>query len=174
MQLIEFPVLRSRFSFTSVQSLSGVRLVETPWTVARQASLSITNSRSLLKLMSIESVMPSNHLILCSLLLLPSSFPASGSFPMSRLFPYWSFSFTVLPVRIQGWCPLGLTGLISLQFKGKSPHKYILTYIHICIYLYTIFLFLFLTYFILYESLGSCILHTLNLLPAPWTQRLSA
>ena len=67
--------------FRSVQSLSCVRLFATPWTAARQASLSVTYSRSLLKLMSIESVLPSNHLILCCpLLLLPSVFPASGSF----------------------------------------------------------------------------------------------
>ena len=59
------------YQFSSVQSLSHVRLLATPWTVACQASLSITNSRSLLKLMSIESVMPSNHLILCRPLLLP-------------------------------------------------------------------------------------------------------
>ena len=64
-----------------VQSLSHVCLFATPWTAAHQASLSITNSQSLLKLMSIESVMPSNHLILCRpLLLLPSAFPASGFF----------------------------------------------------------------------------------------------
>ena len=63
--------------FTSVQSFSHGRLFETPWTVARQASLSITNSRSSLKLMSMELVIPSNHLILChSLLLLPSIFPS--------------------------------------------------------------------------------------------------
>ena len=70
----------------------------TPWTIVRQAFLSITNSRSLPKLMSIESVMSSNHLILChSLLLWPSIFPASGSFPMSQLrWPkYWSFSFNI-------------------------------------------------------------------------------
>ena len=92
-----------------------------PWTTACQASLSITNSRSLLSLMSIELVMPSNHLILCHpLLLLPSSFPASGSFPVSRLFAAgdWSFrtlaSESVLPMNIQGWFPLGLTGLIAL------------------------------------------------------------
>ena len=66
--------------FSSVQSLSHVQLFETPWTAARQASLSITNSQSLLKLTSSESVMPSNHLILCHLLLLlPSILPASGS-----------------------------------------------------------------------------------------------
>ena len=77
-----------------VQSLSRVCLFATAWTAARQASLSITNSQSLLKLMSIESVLPSNHLILCRHLLLPpsifssrlQSFPASGSFPMSQFF----------------------------------------------------------------------------------------
>ena len=67
----------THYEFSSVQSLSRVWLFETPWTAARQASLSITNSRSLLKLMSLESVMPSNHLILCHpLLLLPSIFPS--------------------------------------------------------------------------------------------------
>ena len=71
----------------SVQSLSRVWLCVTPWTVAHQASLSITNSRSLLKLMSVESVMPSNHLILCPLLLLlPPILPASESLPMSQFF----------------------------------------------------------------------------------------
>ena len=70
-----------------VQLLSCVRLFVIPWTSARQASLSITNSRSLFKFMSNESVMPSNHLILCRpLLLLPSVFPASGSFPVSQFF----------------------------------------------------------------------------------------
>ena len=82
---------------SSGQSLSRVQLFATPWTVARQASLSITNSQSLHKLMSIESVMPSNHLILYHpLLLLPQSFPASGSFPsesaLIRWPTYWSFS----------------------------------------------------------------------------------
>ena len=73
--------------FSSVQSLSRVRLFAIPWIAAHQASLSITNSRSLSKLMSIESVMPSNHLILhCPLLLCLQSFPASGSFRMSRFF----------------------------------------------------------------------------------------
>ena len=72
--------------FGSIQSLSHVRLFATPWTAACQASLSITNSQSLLKLMSIESVMPSNHLILCHPLLPPSPFLSSGSFPMSQFF----------------------------------------------------------------------------------------
>ena len=89
--------------FSSVKSLSGVRLFVTPWTVACQASLSITDSQSLLKLMSIESVMPSNHLILCHpLLLLPSIFPNIRVFPHEsalriRWPKYWSFSFSVSP-----------------------------------------------------------------------------
>ena len=98
-----------------------------PWTVAPQASLSITNSLSLLKLLSIKSVMPSNHLILCHpLLLLPGSFPASGSFPMTRLFTSdgWSIrasaSASVLSVNIHDWFPLRLTGLIFLQSKRLS------------------------------------------------------
>jgi len=73
-------------ALSSVQLLSCVRLFAAPWSAAYQASLSITNSRSLLKLMSIELVMPSNHLILCHPILLPSIFPASGSFQMSQFF----------------------------------------------------------------------------------------
>ena len=77
------------FSVSSVQSLSCARLFATPWTAACQASLSIINSQSLLKLMFIESVMPSNHLILCCpFSSCPQSLPASGSFLMSRLFPW--------------------------------------------------------------------------------------
>ena len=97
-------------------------LLATPWTAAYQASLSITNSQSLLKLMSIELVMSSNHLILC----LPfssclQSFPASGPFPVSQFFTSGgqstgaSASASVLPVNIQRWFPLGLTGLISFN-----------------------------------------------------------
>ena len=79
--------LQKAFPNSSVQSLSRVPLFETPWTAAHQASLSITNSQSLLKFMSTQLVMPSNHLILCSPLLLHlQSFPASGSFPMNHLF----------------------------------------------------------------------------------------
>ena len=87
----------------SVQSLSRVWLFATPWTTAHQASLSITNSRSLLKLMSIESVMPSNHLILCHpLFLLPSIFPIIRVFSNEsalhiRWPQYWSFSFSISP-----------------------------------------------------------------------------
>ena len=97
----------SRYQFNSVQSLSRVRLFVTPWTAARQASLSITNSWSSLKFISIESVMPSNHLILYRpLLLLPSMLSkASGSFPVSQLFASGgqsigvSASASVLPVN---------------------------------------------------------------------------
>ena len=86
---------------SSVQSLSHVQLFMTPWTTTRQASLSITNSRSLLKLMSIESVMPSNHLILCCPLLLPPSIIPSirvfshESVLQIRWQKYWSFSFSI-------------------------------------------------------------------------------
>ena len=97
-----------------VWSLSCVQLFVTPWTAARQASLSFTISQSLLKLMSIELVMPPNHLILCHpLLLLHSIFPASGSFPMSWLFTSGgqsigvSASASVLPMNNQDWFPLG-------------------------------------------------------------------
>ena len=89
--------------FSSVQSLHHVRLFMTPWTAAHQASLSITNSQSLLKLISIESVMPSNHLILCRpLLLLPSIFPSirvfSNESALGIRWPkYWSFSFNISP-----------------------------------------------------------------------------
>ena len=89
--------------FNSVRSLSHVRLSATPWTAARQASLSITNSRSLLKPMSIESVIPSNHLILCCpLLLSPSIFPSIRVFSNESVFQirwpkYWSFSFSISP-----------------------------------------------------------------------------
>ena len=86
--------------FSSVQSLSLVQLIVTPWTAARQASQSITNSQTLLKLMSIESVMPSNHLILCHSLLPPSIFPRIRVFPSESVLPirwpkYWSFSFNI-------------------------------------------------------------------------------
>ena len=94
---------RHSFSFFSVQSLSHVQLFVTPWTAARQASLSFTNSWSLLKLMSIELVTPSNHLILCHpLLLLPSIFPSIRVFSNESVLhirwpTYWSFSFSISP-----------------------------------------------------------------------------
>ena len=99
-----------------VQSFSHVQLFVTPWTAARQASLSITNSQSRLKLMSIESVMPSNHLILCcSFLLILSIFPGIRAFPMSHFFPSCgqnigvSPSASFLPMNIQDQFPLGWT-----------------------------------------------------------------
>ena len=101
MQLIFVSV--SSVQFSSLQSLSCVQLFATPWTAACQSSLSITNSRSLLKLMSIELVMPSNHLILCHpLLLLPSVFPSIRVFSNESVLcirwpNYWSFSFSISP-----------------------------------------------------------------------------
>ena len=118
-----FPIIQ----FSSVQSFHCVWLFVTPWIAARQASLSITNSQSLLKLMSIESVMHptisssvtpfSSHL---------QSFPASGAFQMSQLFASGGQRFGVststsdLPMNTQDWSPLGWTGWISLQSKGLS------------------------------------------------------
>ena len=115
-------------SFSSVQSLSRVRLFATPWITARQASLSITNSRSSLKLMSIESVMPSSHLLLCRpLLLLPPIPPSLRVFPMSQLFAWGgqctgvSASASVLPKKSQDWSPLERTGWIS--YASLPPFK---------------------------------------------------
>ena len=109
-------------SINSIQSLSCVQLFVTLLTAARQASLSITDSRSSLKLMSIKLVMPSSHLIRCHPLLLHlQSFPASGSFPRSQLLISGgqsigvSASASVLPMNIQNWFPLGWTGWISLK-----------------------------------------------------------
>ena len=111
----------------SDQSLSRVWLFATPWIAARQASLSIINSWSSLRLTSIESVMPCSHLILCRpLLLLPQSLPASGSFPMSQLFTWGGQSTGVsawasfLPKKSQDWSPSEWTCWISLQSKGLS------------------------------------------------------
>ena len=102
------------FQFSSVQSLSRVQLFANPWTAVCQASLSITNFWSLLKLMSIESVMPSNHVILChSLLFLPSIFPSIRVFSSESLLcirwpKYWSFSFSISPSN-------DYSGLISFR-----------------------------------------------------------
>ena len=101
------------FKFNSVQSLSHVGLFATPWNAAHQASLSITNSWSLLKLMSIESVMPSNHLILCRSLLSPSVFPSIRVFSNESVLhirwpKYCSFSFNISPSNEQ-------PGLISFR-----------------------------------------------------------
>ena len=115
-----------KVSFISVQLLSCVWLFVTPWTAVCQASLSITNSQSLLKLMSIESVMPSNHLILCCpLLLLPSIFPSIGVFFKKSVllirWEYWRFNCSIiLPMNIQDSFPLGLAGWVPLQSKGLS------------------------------------------------------
>ena len=112
--------------FLCVQFSCSVLSDSTPRTAALQASLSITNSWSILKFMSTELVMPSNHLILCRpLLLLPSVF-LSGAFPISQLFASGgqsigvSASTSVLPMNIQDWFTLGWTGWISLQSKGLS------------------------------------------------------
>ena len=112
-------------------SLCCVQLFETPWTAACQAPLSLTISQNLIKLTSIESVMPSNHLVLCrNLLFLLHSFSASGSFLMSWLFTSHSQSIaasalaSVLPMNIQIWFPLGWTGLISFQSKRLSRFFY--------------------------------------------------
>ena len=114
-------------SVSSVQSLSCAWLFVTPWTASPQASLAITNFRSLPKPMSIESVMPSNHLILCLPLLLPPSI-----FPRIRVFSNESArqsggqtigvsaSASVLPMNTQDWSPLGWTGWLSLQSEGLS------------------------------------------------------
>ena len=114
-------------SIAMVQSFSRVRLFETPWTAACQAPLSSTISQSSLKFMSIESVTLSNHLILwASLLLLPSTFPSirvfSNELALCIRWPKYgdSASASVLQMNIQGWFPLGLTGLISLQSRALS------------------------------------------------------
>ena len=106
--------------FSLVQLLSHVQLFVTTWTAARQASLSFTNSWSLLKLMFIELVMPSKHLILCLPLFLPSVFPSMRVFSTDLAFrirwpKYWNFQ-----LNTQDWFPLVLTGLFSLQSKGLS------------------------------------------------------
>ena len=110
---------------TSVQSLSRVRLFVIPWIAARQASLSITNSRSSLKLMSIESVMPPSHLILCCpLLLLPPIPPSirvfSNESTLHMRWPkYWSFSFSIIPSKeIPGLIPFTMDWLDLLAFQG--------------------------------------------------------
>ena len=115
--------------FSSVQLLSRVQLFATPWTTARQGSLSITNSRRLLKLMSIESVMPSNHLILCcSLLILPSIFPSIRVFSNEsalriRWPKYWSFSFNFSPSNENPGlisCRMNWLDLLAVQGTLKS------------------------------------------------------
>ena len=129
------------WSTSSVQSLSRVRLFATPWTVAHQASLSITNCQSLLKLMSIESVMPSNHLILCSpLLLLPSIFPSirvfSNELALRIRWPkYRSFSISpsheysgLMSFRIGWFDLLAIHGTFKSLLQHHSSKASILWY----------------------------------------------
>ena len=119
---MQVPRLHPTPQFSSVLSLSHVQLFATPWTAARQASLSITNSQSLLKLMSIESVMPSNHFILCRPLLLPPSiFPSitvfSNESALRIWWPkYWSFSFIISPSN-------EYSGLISFRMDWLDPRS---------------------------------------------------
>ena len=112
---------------SSVQLLSRVQLFAMPWTAARQASLSVINSQSLLRLTSIELVMPSNHLILCHPLLLPPSVFLSirvfsnESVLRIRWVKYWSFSFNISPSsEYSGLISLGWTGWVSLLCKGLT------------------------------------------------------
>ena len=121
----------SHVQFSSVQSRSHVWLFATPWTAAFQASLSITNSQSLLKLMSIESVMPSSHLILYyPLLLLPSIFPRIRLFSNESVLPirwpkYWSFSFSISPSN--EWLisfRMDWLDLLAVQGTLKSPFQH--------------------------------------------------
>ena len=120
---------RAYKAFSSVQLFSCVRLFSTPWTAARQASLSISNSRSSLKLMSIESVMPSNHLILCHLLLLlPSICPSISVFSSESVLRirwpnYWSFSFSLSPSNEYSGLisfRMDLLDILAVQWTLKS------------------------------------------------------
>ena len=126
----------SSVQFSSVKSLSRVQLFETPWTTARQASLSITNSWNLLKLMSIESVMPSSHLVLCRpLLLLPSIFSSIRVFSNElalhiRWRKYWSFSFSISPSNeYSGLISFRLDWLDLLEVQGSFKS---LLQLHFC------------------------------------------
>ena len=122
-QKLNYLLIILLFQFSSVKSLIHVQLFATPWTAACQVSLSVINSQSLLKLISIKLAMPSNHLILCHSLLLPpsifpsirSQFSASGGQSIGI-----SASASLSPVNIQDWFPLGWTGLISVQSKRLS------------------------------------------------------
>ena len=133
----------SSVEFSSVQSLNCVKLFVTPWTAACQASLSITNSRTLLKLMSIEVMMPSNHLILClPLLFLPSIFPnirviSNDSVLCIRWPKYWSFSFNINPsnehpglisFRMDGLDLLAVQGTLKSLLQHHSSKASILQY----------------------------------------------
>ena len=126
-KMIIFPKVIYRFNAIALQSLGCIQLFATPWTVVHQTSLSFTISQNCLKLMSIELVMPSSHLILCHApLLLPSIFSSIKVFSRESALciswpKYWSFaSASVLPMNTQDWSPLGWPGWISLQSKGLS------------------------------------------------------
>ena len=140
-------------NISSVQSLGCLQLFAAPWTTAQQAFPSITNSRSLLRLMSIKSVMPSNHLILCHPLLLPSVFPSIRVFSTESILrvrwpKYWSFSFSIsfsneysglISFRIDWFDPLAVQGTLTslpqhhslAQFFGTQPSLW--SNSHICI-----------------------------------------
>ena len=131
-----------KLDISSVQSLSRVRLFVTPWIAARQASLSITNSRSSLRLTSIESVMPSSHLILCCPLLLPPIPPSIRVFSNKstlhiRWPEYWSFSFSIIPSKeipelifIMDWLDLSSTTVQKHQFFSAQPSSLSNSHIH--------------------------------------------
>jgi len=127
--MVSFAVVSLVYLYFSVQSLSRVRLFAIPWTAARQVSLSITNSWSLLKLMSIELVMPSNHLILYHpLLLLPSIFPSIRVFPSEsvlciRWLKYWNFNFSISPSNeYSGLISFKMDWLDLLAVQGTLQH----------------------------------------------------
>ena len=108
--------------FSTVQLLNGVRVFTTPWTTARQASLSITNSQSLLKLVSTESVMPCNRLTLChSLLLPPSVFPRIRVFSNEPAGQRIGVSASAFPMNIQDWFPLG--GLVGSPCSWRDSQE---------------------------------------------------
>ena len=126
---------KNSIQFSSIQLLSHVWLFATPWIAARQASLSITNSRSSLKLMSIESVMPSSHLILCRpLFLLPPIPPSIRVFSNESALAWGGQSTgvsalaSVLPKNTQGWSPLEWTGWISLLYQKLSMKLFVVNF----------------------------------------------
>ena len=132
--------LRQVHHFSSAQLLSRVSLFATPWTTAHQASLSITNSQSLLRLMSIESVMPSNHLMCCPLLLPPSIFPSIKDFSSESVLhirwpKYWSFSFNISPSNeYSGLISFRMDwlDLLAIQRTLKSLLHYNLFFFQMC------------------------------------------
>ena len=160
LRCVDYPGLSVQFS--SFQSLSHVRLFVTPWTAARQASLPITNSQSLPKLMSIESVMPSSHLILCPLLLLPSIFhsirvPSNESALHMRRPKHWSFSFNIGPsnehsglisFRMDWLDLLAVQGALKSLLQHHSSKASILQHSAFFIFIFILFYFIFKLYII--------------------------